>query len=117
MSSADRPGIPEISDDPVFDRHEGIGLSLDFDRSDIPIRKGWFGPTEAVIDDLAPWLGRYTSRQLIADHRMRDLRITRGASPDSMGVRIAIWYVPDVAVSVPDNVTAQIAIADARKVN
>ena len=114
-SSADRRGIPEISDDPVFDRHEGIGLSLNFDRSDIPIRKGWFGPTEAVIDDLAPWLGRYTSRQLIADHRMRDLRIARGASPSDAGVHIAIWYIPDDAVSVPDNVTEQIATADAHK--
>jgi len=116
-SSADRPGIPEISDDPVFDRHEGIGLSLNFDRSDVPIRKGWFGPTEAVIDDLAPWLGRYTSRQLIADHRMRDLRVSRGASPGDTGVRIAIWYVSDEAISVPDHVTKRIAIADARTMN
>lgn len=104
-----RLGIPEIIDDPVFDEHEGVGLSLAFDRGDIPIRGGWFGPTEAVIDDLAPWLGRYTSRQLIADYRIRDLRITRGKSPDAAGVRITIWYVPDDAIPVPDAVTQSIA--------
>ena len=110
-SVRDRPGIPEILDDPVFDEHEGIGLSLIFDRSDVPIRKGWFGPTEAVIDDLAPWLGRYTSRDLIADHRIRDLRIARGRNPDREGVHIVIWYVPDDAISVPADVRALIADA------
>ena len=89
-SVRDRPGIPEILDDPLYDEHEGIGLSLVFDRSDVPIRGGWFGPTEAVVDDLAPWLGRYTRRRLIADHRIRDLRIARGRRPDSEGVHIAI---------------------------
>jgi hypothetical protein len=108
-SVRDRPGITEILDDPVYDEHEGIGVSLVFDRRDVPIRRGWFGPTEAVIDDLAPWLGRYTKRQLIADHRIRDLRLSRGRNPGGEGVHIAIWYVPDDAIPVPDTVTAMIA--------
>jgi hypothetical protein len=101
-SQKTRVGIPEIGSDPVFNQHEGIGQSIEFDRTDIPIRRGWFGPTEAVIDDLAPWLGRYQTRGLIADHRIRDLRLTRGVKPDSHGARISIWYVPDSEIPVPD---------------
>jgi hypothetical protein len=107
-SVRNRPGISEIADDAVFDEHEGVGLSLAFDSDDIPIRKGWFGPTEAVVDDLVPWLGRYTARGLIADHRIRDLRISRGNNPDGMGVSIAIWYVPNESVSIPGDVRAHI---------
>ena len=108
-SVRDRAGIPEILDDPVYDEHEGIGVSLVFDSGDVPIRHGWFGPTEAVIDDLAPWLGRYTQRRLVADHRIRDLRIARGRNLRGEGVHIAIWYVPDDALPVPDALTAMIA--------
>lgn len=96
-----RVGIPEIIEDPVFEEHDGIGLMLEFDRADIPIRKGWFGPTEAVVDDLTPWLGRYTARELVADHRIRDLRFVRGIDPKRRGVRISIWYVPDDIVNTP----------------
>ncbi len=103
-SDRTRVGIPEIADDPPFDEHEGIGLSIEFDRSDIPIRKGWFGPTEAVVDDLVPWLGRYTSRGLIADHRIRDLRFVRGVDPTRQGARITIWYIPDGQIPVPAEV-------------
>lgn len=95
VSDRNRVGIPEIADDPVFDDHEGLGLSLTFDRSDIPTRQGWFGPTEAVVDDLVSWFGTYTKRELIADHRLRDLRMTRGVDPSKTGVGISLWYVPD----------------------
>ena len=108
-----RSGIPEIAHDPMFDEHEGIGLLLAFDRPDIPIRKGWFGPTEAVIDDLVPWLGRYTTRGLIADHRMRDLRIVRGVNQDRRGVKISIWYVPDDEIPVPPTLRRSIDGLDA----
>lgn len=93
-----RVGIPAIANDSVCDAHEGIGLTLAFDRADIPIRQGWFGPTEAVIDDLIPWLGTYSARNLIADHRIRDLRITRGVAPNREGVHISLWYVSDADV-------------------
>lgn len=99
VSGRDRPGIPQIKDDPVFDEHLGLGLALDFDRGDIPIRRGWFGPTEAIVDDLTPWFGTYTRRDLIADHRLRDFRVTRGANPTRSGVSIAVWYVPDSEVA------------------
>lgn len=95
-----RPEIPEIAEHSLADVHEGVGIRLDFDRSDIPIRKAWYGPIEAVIDDLVPWLGVYTSRELIADHRMRDLRITRGNAPSQNGVHISFWYVDDPLVPV-----------------
>ena len=98
VSDRNRVGIPEIADDQVFDEHEGLGLSLMFDRSDIPIRQGWFGPTEAVVDDLVSWFGTYTKRELIADHRIRDLRMTRGVDPSKTGVSISVWYVPDSEV-------------------
>ena len=98
QSARERRGIPEIADDSVFDVHEGLGISLEFDRADIPIRRGWYGPTEAVIDDLTPWFGTYTSRHLIADYRLRDLRLVRGVNPAANGVRIKIWYVPDADV-------------------
>ncbi len=107
-SDRNRAGIPEIADDPVYGEHEGLGLSLEFDRSDIPIRRGWFGPTEAVVDDLTPWFGTYTKRQLIADHRIRDLRITRGLNPARRGVRISLWYVPDEAIPLPGHVMVRI---------
>ena len=77
---------------------------LEFDRDDIPIRRGWFGPTESVVDDLAPWLGRYQSRQLVADHRIRELRFVRGIDPERRGVRISIWYVPGEAVMSPPGI-------------
>lgn len=98
VSDRNRVGVPEIADDPVFGDHEGLGISLVFDRSDIPIRQGWFGPTEAVVDDLVPWFGTYTKRGLIADHRIRDFRVTRGVDPSKTGVSISIWYVPDSEV-------------------
>lgn len=107
-SDRNRLGIPEIAADPVYAEHEGVGLSLEFDRADIPIRRGWFGPTEAVVDDLAPWLGRYTARGLVADHRIRDLRFTRGLNPQGRGVRITFWYVPDEAIPVPADLNARI---------
>jgi hypothetical protein len=108
-SEKGRVGIPEIVNDSPCDEHEGIGLGLDFDGPDIPLRLGWYGPMEAVIDDLRPWLGTYTKRELIADHRIRDLRITRGNSPDSRGVTIALWYVPDSEVhGVPPAILARI---------
>ncbi len=107
-SDRNRAGIPEIGEDPLFDSHEGLGLALEFDRSDIPIRRGWFGPTEAVVDDLVPWFGTYTKRELIADHRIRDLRIVRGMNPHKHGVRISLWYVPDEAILVPKNVQSRI---------
>ncbi len=107
-SDRNRAGIPEIASDPVYGKHEGLGLSLEFDRSDIPIREGWFGPTEAVVDDLTPWLGTYTKRQLIADHRIRELRIVRGVNPLQSGVRISLWYVPDSSILVPDVLQARI---------
>ena len=105
MSARGRVGIPQIANDLILDEHEGIGLSLEFDRSDIPIRRGWFGPTEAVVDDLVPWLGTYTARELIADHRIRDLRFERGLNPTKEGVRISVWYVPDDHVSLPSALT------------
>ena len=63
--------------------------------NDIPISRAWFGLTEAVIDDLVAWFGTYTSRVLIADHRIRDLRIERGVRPETGEVHIMLWYVPD----------------------
>ena len=110
-STRGRMGIPQIDNDQVLDEHEGLGLSLSFDRSDIAIRQGWFGPTEAVVDDLIPWFGTYTSRGLIADHRIRDLRIERGVNPSDRGVRISVWYVPDPAVALP--LTLQAALSPA----
>ena len=111
-SARDRIGIPEIADDPVFDEHEGLGISLRFDSNDVPIRQGWFGPTEAVIDDLTPWFGVYTQREMIADHRIRDLRIVRGVNPDADGVEIGVWYVPDESVSISKDIQARIERAD-----
>lgn len=100
-SDRNRKGIPSIANDAVLDEHEGIGVWLAFDAEDIPIRRGWFGPTEAVIDDLVPWLGTYTAANLIADHRIRDLRIVRGSNPDDHGVDVRVWYVPDEDVPIP----------------
>ena len=105
-SAHGRSGIPEIALHEVLTDHEGLGLHLAFDSRDIPIRHGWFGPTEAVVDDLAPWFGTYTSRQLIADHRIRDLRIERGLNPSQEGVAVSVWYVPDDEVLVPRGLTA-----------
>ena len=97
--------------DPAMDVHEGIGLSLLFDSADVPIRRGWFGPTEAVIDDHVPWFGTYAKRNLISDHQLRDLRITREANPGGSRVSITIWYVPDSEVSVPADVLRRIVAA------
>lgn len=101
VSVRGRLGIPEIADDEMLIDHEGLGIHLAFDSFDIPIRRGWFGPTEAVVDDLVPWFGVYTSRHLIADHRIRDLRIERGLNPTKEGVAISVWYVPDEELVLP----------------
>jgi hypothetical protein len=107
-NARDREGIPALTNAEPLRLHEGIGVSLRFDSPEIPIRHGWFGPTEAVIDDLAPLLGTYTRRQLVADHRIRDLRISRGHSPNRSGVAIDVWYVPDRQVSTPLDLAARI---------
>ncbi len=108
-SARDRIGIPGIAGDSALDEHDGIGLSLEFDRDDIPIRQGWFGPTEAVVDDLSPWLGRYTSRQLVADHRIREIHFSRSNNPGREGVKISAWYVPDGALAVPVFLSTELA--------
>lgn len=93
----------------------GVGVSLDFDRDHIPIRRGGFGPTEAVIDDLEPWLGTYTTRHLIADHRIRQLRFRRGTNPDANGVLISFWYVPDNEVEAPSGLRTRLQPAIGRR--
>lgn len=107
VSARTRPGILELVDDEVLSDHEGLGLSLEFDRADIPIRRGWFGPTEAVVDDLKPWFGTYTTRELIADHRIRHVRFQRGINPEAEGVRISVWYVPDQDMTIPPDVASR----------
>jgi len=113
VSDRTRPGIPELVDDAVLSDHEGLGLSLEFDRADIPIRRGWFGPTEAVVDDLKPWFGTYTTRELIADHRIRHVRFRRGVNAGTEGVRISVWYVPDQDMTIPPAVASRIRSASA----
>lgn len=110
VSARTRRGIPELVNDAVLPDHEGLGLSLEFDRADIPIRRGWFGPTEAVVDDLKPWFGTYTTRELIADHRIRHVRFQRGLNPEAEGVRISVWYVPDEDLRVPPQVAGRAGI-------
>lgn len=108
MSDRARAGIPELANDAILSDHEGLGLALEFDRTDVPIRRGWFGPTEAVVDDLKPWFGTYTTRQLIADHRIRHLRFQRGLKPGAEGVRISVWYVHDRDLTAPADVTVRV---------
>lgn len=115
VSARGRLGIPVIADDEPLMDHEGLALHLAFDSPDIPIRRGWFGPTEAVVDDLVSWFGTYTSRQLIADHRIRDLRIERGLSPTKQGVAISVWYVPDDELAVPAGLLPEGQVRDAER--
>jgi hypothetical protein len=108
----DERAVDELAHAQELHDHEDIGVSLKFNSPDIPIRRGWFGPTEAVIDDLTPLLGTHTRRNLIADHRIRDLRISRGHAPTEHGVAVDVWYVPDFEVAIPPDLAARIESLD-----
>jgi len=69
-----------------------LGLELFFDSASVRIGRFDFeGPIKPLIDALAPILGR--GRQGPADHRVRELRIRRGAQPERHGVRVRAWLL------------------------
>jgi len=71
---------------------EPVGLALYFDSAEVPIWDfGFEGPIKPFIDGLGPLLG--PAPQGPADHRIRELRITRGSRPGQRGARIRMWLL------------------------
>lgn len=67
-----------------------IGLELTYDSAAVRIGRFDFeGPVKPLIDALAPLFGRYANGP--ADHRVRELRITKGVRPGEEGVRVRAW--------------------------
>lgn len=85
--------LPELTSAIVLEPATApIGLELTFDSSEARIGQFAFdGPIKPLIDALGPLFGRYAYGP--ADHRVRELRITKGAHPDRSGVRVRAWLL------------------------
>lgn len=69
-----------------------IGLELTFDDDHVKIgRFNFEGPVKPLIDAFAPLFGQ--GRNGPADHRVRELRITKGARPPGTGVLVRAWMM------------------------
>jgi hypothetical protein len=89
--------LPELEQaTPMGLPDQAVGASLRFDSAEAQIANFDFsGPVKKVIDSLWPVLGGTAKSP--ADHRIRDLRITRGAAPGKIGVTISAWLLGDAS--------------------
>ena len=97
-SQAKRPRPPELEHVEVVGNDEPLCLTVEFDASDVPLAAlSYDGPLKSLIDDLTPLFGTglISGRLLAKDHRVKDLRITRGLNPDGHGVRVRLWPLND----------------------
>lgn len=87
-------GIPELAALAQVGLPDGsVGVELSFHAPDIRISDfGFEGPIKPLIDGMFIPLGGQSHRP--ADHRIKDLRIRRGAEPQGTGVTVAIWPLP-----------------------
>jgi hypothetical protein len=93
-SVANRPPVPELAGLSAFGVEELLGLSLAFDAPDVDVgNMSYDGPTKSLIDDLAPLFGTHVVRGKLEgnDHRVKELRITRGVRPGASGVTATLW--------------------------
>lgn len=98
-SRADRPPPPELEHVNSVGADEPLCLTLEFDASDVPVAAlSYDGPLKSLIDDLTPLFGTglIAGRLLAKDHRVKDLRITRGLNPGSNGVRVRLWLLGEL---------------------
>jgi len=83
--------LPELEGRTVLGNpDQRVGLWLSFDSDLVRVGNlGLDGPVKSVIDNLWPLLGGAPHDP--ADHRIRELRIIRGANPADKGVAAALW--------------------------
>lgn len=86
--------LPELAGAILLGFAEPVSIQLIFDD---PQTRIWDfsmeGPIKCVIDALWPVLGGAPNQG--HDHRMRELRIFRGADPGKNGVRVALKILPE----------------------
>lgn len=95
-SVTNRPPPPELAGAGALGDDEALGLALEFDDEGVPVGELSFdGPAKSLIDDLTPVFGQrlISGRLLAKDHRVRELRITRGHAPGRGGVTASIWFL------------------------
>lgn len=83
--------LPELQDAALLQPETAtLGVELCFDSAATKIGQFDFGgPVKPFIDGLGPLFGSYANGP--ADHRVRELRITKGARPDGFGARLRVW--------------------------
>jgi hypothetical protein len=91
-----RPPVPELSNVGAVGTNEPLGLSPQFDDPAVAVGElSYEGPVKSLIDDLTPLFGEQliAGRMLAMDHRVRELRLTRGHEPTRAGVTLSLWYL------------------------
>jgi len=85
--------LPELDGQSVLgEPDQPVGLWLSFDSDLVRVGAlGLEGSVKTVIDNLWPLLGGKPHDP--ADHRIRDLRIVRGADPAESGVTVGLWLL------------------------
>jgi hypothetical protein len=99
-SQAGRPAPPELVNARPIGDDESLGLALQFDATDVAVGAlSYDGPVKALVDDLTPLFGEQliSGRLLAKDHRVKELRISRGHSNGRSGVAVSIWRLPTVS--------------------
>ncbi len=93
-SISGRAAVPELVGKSVVAEGCPLGLALMFDAAETQVGEmSYDGPTKSLVDDLGPLLGfrMYRGRQVSADNRIKDLRISRGHHPGTSGVTVSVW--------------------------
>lgn len=93
-SVAGRPALPAVLESSPIGLDNPLGLALEFDAQDVVIGTlSYEGPTKSLIDDLAPLFGSSLVNGKLQgkDHRIKELRITRGHHAGAGGVTVSVW--------------------------
>ena len=97
-SRANRPPVPELAGVAAIGRDDPLCLAVEFDAGDVPLAAlSYDGPLKCLIDDLTPLFGTgmIAGRLLAKDHRVKELRITRGHNLGGAGVRVRLGPISD----------------------
>lgn len=83
--------LPELVDANRIGTDEPLGVLLRFDSGKLSVgyKSIDFGPVKAALDALTQLVGMH--KKQVADHRIHELRVLKGARPESDGVTIDVW--------------------------
>jgi len=84
--------LSELEGRKIIGSTEPLGLIIAVDSDEVQIANFDFnGPIKPLIDKLGPLLG--TDHQGVADHRIHEIRISKGHLFGGKGVSIGLWFL------------------------